>query len=243
MSSASMLVLTTATGSSTIGGAARVRDTSEGMDDRTIAAFRAREPEAIRVLYRRFARPLATVARSVLGNDQALIDEVVQTTFTKAWQAADTFDGRRDIAPWLYAIARRSAIDAARAERRPTRGDHEPEVDGSVPPPSMEQTWEAFEVRRAVEALPSDEQVVVRLSHMLGLTQAEIAKHLEVPLGTVKSRSYRAHRRLAATLAHLVDTPDVDLTADETPPSSWPPPNQPTQPATPPEIFAKQERE
>lgn len=170
-----------------------------------MAAFRAGDPEAVRALYRHYARPVATVARSVVGNDQALIDDVVQQTFTKAWRAAQSFDGARRFAPWLYAIARRTAIDAVRAERRPTRGGHEPEVDVAVPPPSIEQTWEAYEVRRAIDALPPDEQAVVKLGHLLGLTHPEIAEQLGIPVGTVKSRSYRAHRRLAASLAHLAD--------------------------------------
>ena len=168
-----------------------------------IEKFRAGDPDAIRAIYREYARPVATVARSIVGNDQSLIDDVVQQTFTKAWRAAARFDPDRDLAPWLYSIARRAAIDAVRAERRPHRGDHEPEVDVAVPPESLERTWEAYEVRRAVEALPPDEREVVRLGHLGGLTHAEISARVGVPVGTVKSRSYRAHRRLAAALAHV----------------------------------------
>jgi DNA-directed RNA polymerase specialized sigma24 family protein len=59
--------------------------------------------------------------------------------------------------------------------------------------------------RRAVAQLPEDEREVVRLQHFVGLTHAEIAARLGVPTGTVKSRSFRAHRRLAADLGHLRD--------------------------------------
>lgn len=172
------------------------------MDDTLLAAFRAGDPDAIKTVYREFARPVATVARSIVGDDH-LVDDIVQQTFTKAWRAAQSFDPSRRFAPWLYSIARRTAIDAARAERRPTRGDHEPEADVSIDPPSMEQTWEAFEVRRAIDTLPPEEQEVVKLSHTLRLTHSEIAKHLGIPIGTVKSRSNRAHRRLLVALAHL----------------------------------------
>jgi RNA polymerase sigma-70 factor (ECF subfamily) len=171
--------------------------------DNMVAAFRAGQPDAVRAVYQQYARPVATVARSVVGNDQAMIDDIVQQTFTKAWQAAQSFDGSRELAPWLYAIARRTAIDHVRAERKPTRGDHEPEVEVAVPPASLERTWEAFEVRRAVEQLPPDEREIVHLGHLIGLTHPEIAERLGVPVGTVKSRSHRAHRRLSAALAHL----------------------------------------
>ena len=69
--------------------------------------------------------------------------------------------------------------------------------------PDISAAWEAWEVRSAVSKLPPDEQVVVRLAHLDGLTHAEIAHQLDVPLGTVKSRSHRAHRRLADRLRHL----------------------------------------
>lgn len=186
------------------------------MDESLLTAFRAGDPDAIRAVYTEFAGPVATVARSVVGNDH-LVDDIVQQTFTKAWQAAQSFDPSRRFAPWLYSIARHTAIDAARAERRPTRGDHEPETDVAVKPAvSMEQTWEAYEVRRAVETLPPEEQQVVKLSHTLRLTHPEIAEHLGIPLGTVKSRSHRAHRRLLAALAHLRnDDVPPPLRADE----------------------------
>jgi RNA polymerase sigma-70 factor (ECF subfamily) len=54
-----------------------------------------------------------------------------------------------------------------------------------------------------VDELPVDEREVVRLASLEGWSLPEIADHLGLPLGTVKSRSFRAHRRLAAALAHL----------------------------------------
>lgn len=171
----------------------------------TLEAFRAGDPDAVRVIFRRYAGPVQTVVMSIIG-DHELAADAVQQTFVKAWKAASSFDADRELAPWLYSIARRTAIDVVRAERRPTRGDHAPEVDGAVTPLSFERTWEAFEVRRAIDDLPADERDVIRLTHLLGMTQAEIAERLGVPLGTVKSRAHRAHRRLAAALAHLTPT-------------------------------------
>jgi RNA polymerase sigma-70 factor, ECF subfamily len=169
-----------------------------------IEEFRAGDPDAVRAVYRRYAGAVHTVARSIVGPDRELCADVVQQTFTKAWQAAHRFDGDRDLAPWLYAIARRTAIDAVRAERRPTRGDHEPETDVGVTTLSFEQTWEAYEVRTTLDGLPPDEREVVRLAHLVGLTHAEVAERLGVPVGTVKSRMHRAHKRLAAGLSHLL---------------------------------------
>jgi RNA polymerase sigma-70 factor, ECF subfamily len=69
--------------------------------------------------------------------------------------------------------------------------------------PDISAAWEAWEVRSAVSQLPVEERSVVRLAHLEGLTHAEIAVELGVPLGTVKSRSHRAHKRLVERLSHL----------------------------------------
>jgi RNA polymerase sigma-70 factor (ECF subfamily) len=70
-------------------------------------------------------------------------------------------------------------------------------------PPSAEQAYDVWEVRRAIDELPEEERQVVRLQHLDGLTHAEVAARLDVPVGTVKSRSFRAHKRLAGRLGYL----------------------------------------
>ncbi|MGL5809389.1 MAG: RNA polymerase sigma factor, partial [Nocardioides sp.] len=63
--------------------------------------------------------------------------------------------------------------------------------------------WEAWEVRTAVDRLPDGEREVMRLRYAGGFTQSQIADRLGVPIGTVKSRTTRAHDRLQESLAHL----------------------------------------
>ncbi len=167
-----------------------------------IERFKAGDPEAVRLVYREHAGAVHTVARSIV-HDRELAAEVVQQTFVKAWQAAKRFEGNRELAPWLYSIARRTAIDMLRVESKPTRGGHEPETDVGVIPMTFERTWERFEIRRAIDALPPAEREVIRRSHVMGFSHEEIAAQLQIPVGTVKSRSGRAHKRLAAALAHL----------------------------------------
>jgi len=70
-------------------------------------------------------------------------------------------------------------------------------------PQSAESVYEVWEVRRAVAELPPEEQEIVRLQHFEGLTHVQIAERLKLAAGTVKSRSFRAHKRLAAQLGHL----------------------------------------
>jgi len=173
-----------------------------------VARFRAGDESAVRDVYQRYGGAIQTVARS-MTRDPELVAEIVQQTFVKAWRASATFEEGRDLAPWLYTIARRTAIDALRREMRPTAGDHDPEVDVAVTTLSFERTWEIHEVRRALDGIPVEEREVVRLSHLVGLSHPEIADRMGIPVGTVKSRSARAHKRLAVALGHLADPPSV----------------------------------
>ena len=174
--------------------------------DRELAArFRDGSEDAVRAVYRRFAGPVMTVAMAAL-RDRELADEAVQQTFLNAWRAADRFDPDRELAPWLYAIARRVTIDLYRREQRRPPIDDGQEADAAVMPPSFERSWEAWQVRTALRDLPGDEREIVALTHFEGLSQREIAERLGIPLGTVKSRSRRAHQRLAEHLSYLRDT-------------------------------------
>lgn len=162
--------------------------------------FREGDPHSVRELFDRYGRAVFSIAYRAL-NDRGLAEEAVQQTFLQAWRAAGRFDPDREPGPWLYAIARRVAVDLYRRERRHDTVHDEPEV--AVLPPSFEGLWEAWEVRTALDRLPDDEKAILRATHYLGLTHEETAERLGIPVGTVKSRSFRAHRRMAGLLAHL----------------------------------------
>jgi RNA polymerase sigma factor (sigma-70 family) len=178
------------------------------IDAAVIESFKAGDPDAVRAVYRRYGATVFTVANRMLS-DRGLAEEVTQQTFVQAWKAAARFDAGKELGPWLATIARRVAIDVYRRESRRKAGPLEA-VAADDPaivtlPPGIDEVSDAWEVRRAVDELPPDEREVVRLQHLAGHTHSEIAALIGVPLGTVKSRSHRAHQRLAARLAHLRD--------------------------------------
>jgi RNA polymerase sigma factor (sigma-70 family) len=165
------------------------------------------DAEAVRAVYRDYGKLVYAVAFKVLG-DRSLAEEATQEAFVRAWRGAASYDPSRELGPWLATIARRAAIDV---HRRTARRAHSP-LDEDAPvmaelPPSLERAYDVWEVRRALEQLAPDDTEVVRLQHLEGLTQREVAERLGLPLGTVKSRSFRAHRRLAGLLGHLRDEP------------------------------------
>jgi RNA polymerase sigma-70 factor (ECF subfamily) len=170
------------------------------------AGFRAGDPEAVRAVYQAYGRLVFAVAHRILG-DRQLAEDATQETFVKAWRAAASFDPTRDPGPWLATIARRVAIDLQRREARRSHGNLD-EVPPTNPalvtlPDSAASAYDVWEVRRALGDLPAEEREVVRLQHLEGLTHVEIAERMGIPVGTVKSRSARAYRRLAGWLGHL----------------------------------------
>lgn len=176
------------------------------MDRSLLDAFRRRDDAAVRAMYREYGRLVYAVAHRVLGRHD-LAEEAAQQTFVQAWQAADRLDVDRDPSSWLATIAKRAAIDIYRREARRPAGaldDVAPDDRTVVSlPPDLGAIDAVWRVRQAIDTLPSDEAVVVRLQHLDGMTQTEISEKLGVALGTVKSRSRRAHRRLATLLGHL----------------------------------------
>lgn len=172
------------------------------VDRDLLERFRQGDESAIKAVYERFSGPVFAVAMNVL-RDHALAADATQQTFIKAWQASASYDADRSIEPWLFAIARRTAIDIYRKQSRSLVSE---DVDSSTRPPSLDTIWEVFEVRSALDQLPDEEREILRLSHFAGLTHSEISKHLDIPIGTVKSRSHRAHKRLIELLSHLEET-------------------------------------
>lgn len=172
------------------------------MDRATLERFRDGDPLAVKAVYDELGGAVYALAMSVLS-DRDLAADATQQTFLKAWRASSTYDPEREFRPWIYAIARHTAIDIYRTRRRVVPSE---DVDSIVTPPDLEVAWEVFEVRAALDRLPDEERAVMQLNHLEGLTHPEIADRLGIPVGTVKSRSHRAHRRLAELLKHLNET-------------------------------------
>lgn len=182
------------------------------MDDGELAVwFATGDAEAIRAVYRAYGGLVFSVAYKVLGN-RGMAEDASQQAFLQAWRAAGTYDPARPLGAWLSSIARRTAIDVFRRERRHlgARDIDDAESELISMPPSVEQIYDVAEVRHAVAALPDDDRELIRMQHFDELTHTEIATKLAIPVGTVKSRSFRAHKRLAGMLGHLA--PTIDLT-------------------------------
>jgi len=156
--------------------------------------------DAFEVLYRRYSRPVFGLALRRLG-DRGRAEDAVQETFASIWRAARSYRPERGPgAPWLYAVARNAITDRGRARyEAPAEIPDSPSPDAG-PAERAESGWTAWRVHRALEELNTNERSVIELAYWSGLSQSEIAEFLNIPLGTVKTRTRAALARLAVLL-------------------------------------------
>jgi RNA polymerase sigma-70 factor, ECF subfamily len=162
-----------------------------------------RDGDAFTELYARYARAIYSLVSRVV-RDRDAGEDVAQDAFTAVWRAARSYRPERGSAvAWMFTIARNAAVDSARA-RRPLPIGEPPESPDPAPQPDAEvsQAFDAFRVHTAVDALPAKERDVIALAYFEGLSQSEVADRLELPLGTVKTRTRAALARLAERLGH-----------------------------------------
>jgi RNA polymerase sigma-70 factor (ECF subfamily) len=173
---------------------------------------------AFEELVRRYERELYNYLRRLLGDCQ-LAEDAFQATFLQVHLKCGQYDQQRPLRPWLYAIATHAAIDVQRRGRRHRLASLDDDRhDGAEaaglgrliehPAPNPHAALEGLErgawFRKAVAALPEALRAAVTLIFYQGLKYREAADRLEIPVGTVKSRTHAALVKLreAWTRAH-----------------------------------------
>ena len=134
--------------------------------------------------------------------DRSRAEDAVQETFASIWRSAASYRPERGPgAPWLYAVARNAIVDRARARGEATFADPPEAVSPDAAPDERAQSsYTSWRVHRAVGDLPDHEREVLELAYWGGLSQSEVAQFLDIPLGTVKTRTRSGLARLADLL-------------------------------------------
>ncbi|HEU4702383.1 MAG TPA: sigma-70 family RNA polymerase sigma factor [Conexibacter sp.] len=171
---------------------------------RIAAGLRRRDPDAVRALYAEYGPGALALLHDAI-RDRGAVEDVYQQVLLEAWQRGRSFDpARASLRTWLATIARSRAIDHL---RRRVPEPHDPTVAYAS---ARESDRTAFEpvaqlvdrvtLEQLMERLTPEEAEVVRLRWQLGMSQRQIAAHTGAPLGTVKSRTASALRRLREML-------------------------------------------
>ena len=164
--------------------------------ERTASGDRA----AFEALYQRYSRAVFGLALRRLG-DRGRAEEAMQETFASVWRSAGSY--RRDRgrgAAWLYAVARNAIVDRARSRVDLAAEPPDAPATEAGPGEQAEEAWTAWRVHRALEELSPREREVIELAYWSGLSQSEVAAFLNIPLGTVKTRTRAALSHLAELL-------------------------------------------
>jgi RNA polymerase sigma-70 factor (ECF subfamily) len=150
------------------------------------------------------------IFRYVLGmvHDSDEAEDLTQDTFLKAYRQRDSLRDAGALVAWLYRIATHITLDHLRQRGRRSPQESEadlaevelPDLDGPSVQEAIEQEEMSACVQQYLANLPDSYRAVILLHDMHGLTGAEIAETLGVPLATVKIRLHRARKRLNAVL-------------------------------------------
>ena len=187
-------------------------DYTDCPDEELVAQLSRQDMEAFEALYDRYGNLVYSVSLRILGDVHAA-EDVVQEVFLRVWRKPDHYDTARGrFVTWLLSVARNRAIDEQRSRGRRLRFEvGSSPLDGEGPQgdeaddPALVALLsdERSAVRRALVDLPPEQRSAIELAYYGGLTQQEIARALDEPLGTVKTRIRLGMQKMRAALAGL----------------------------------------
>jgi RNA polymerase sigma-70 factor (ECF subfamily) len=182
-------------------------------DDReAVARCLAGEPQHFRALVERYQTEALGHALAVLGHREDACD-AVQEAFLEAYVALPRFDVSRAFYPWFYVILRNRCFKLLdRRKRRP-----EAAVGGSEQLLLIAGQAENVgpELEEALWSLEPADREIILLKHLDGLSYAELAERLAIPLGTVMSRLNHARRRLRERLEPVSEQTSKEVLHDD----------------------------
>jgi RNA polymerase sigma-70 factor, ECF subfamily len=158
------------------------------------------DERALSELYDRYADLIYGAGIRYLG-DRSLAEDLVQDVFTAVWRGARGFDpSRARFATWMFRITRNRATDLIRRRRARVRtvgGASHPEIGEEDPTGELSRS---YDVAAALSQLSPIHREVLTLAYFHGLSQSEISRRTDTPLGTVKSRTTAALRALRESM-------------------------------------------
>jgi RNA polymerase sigma-70 factor (ECF subfamily) len=164
-------------------------------DESLLARFVSGDDGALGELARRYERAMVGLARGLVGSDH-LAREAVQETWVRVIRFAGSYDGRASVKTWMYTILTNKCRDMRKTERSRTRRER---TRRSPAQPGARSAADP-RIAEAVSELEEPGRETLVLCFCRGMTHAQAAEILGVPIGTVKSRVHKAMSRLRERL-------------------------------------------
>lgn len=194
------------------------RTVDRELDQELVERAQKGDKRAFELLVTKYQRKLARLL-SRMVRDQAEIEDITQESFIKAYRALPQFRGESAFYTWLYRIAVNTAKNylVARGRRAPTSTEFNAEEaegfedaellrDIATPDAELQTKQIAAAVNKAVEALPEELRTAITLREIEGLSYEEIAQMMDCPIGTVRSRIFRAREAIAEKIRPMLGT-------------------------------------
>jgi RNA polymerase sigma factor (sigma-70 family) len=165
-----------------------------------VAALRQRENQAFSYLYDHYSGALYGIINQIVG-DTELSNDVLQETYVNIWRRIDTYDaGRGRLFTWMLNIARNAAIDKTRSKGFQQSQRQISLADGEMVPAIVRPGVDDLGLKKVILKLKDEQRLLIDLSYFQGFTHEQIARALDIPLGTVKTRIRSALTQLRALL-------------------------------------------
>jgi len=200
------------------GGLARMGE--RNLDQELVERVQNGEKAAFDILVRKYEHKLANVISRYI-HDQSEVLDVAQDAFIKAYRALPNFRGDSAFYTWLYRIAINTAKNhLVAASRRPPKNDVDAQdaeqfeagsglKEYATPERLALRSELAGTIQDAMEELPEELRVAIVLRELEGLSYEEIASAMECPIGTVRSRIFRARDAIDKQIRPLLDETDA----------------------------------
>jgi len=187
-------------------------DVDATKDSELLQRIAQRDQQAFAVLYDRYAGVLYSLSLAIVKRaDEA--EDILQECFLRVWEKACAFDSLKGgVYIWLVTMTRNRAIDRLRSKnfqcsrRQPCDFDFDAVVadDQNTPLENVCLLERAAIVHKAFTALQPEQRRILHLAYFAGYSQSEIARHLRLPLGTVKTRTRQALKKLHTLLSNAL---------------------------------------
>lgn len=177
---------------------------SDASDADLVLRTRSGDVQAFGELVQRYQDSVFNVCYRLAG-ERREAEDLAQEAFLRAFRRLASFDETRPFGPWMRRLAANLSLNVLQRKvptELPLEDEHlwTPGHGGGMPEPQAVQRERAAAVRRAIQGLPPHFRAVIELRHYQGMSYAEIAEALSLPLSDVKSHLYRARKQLAQAL-------------------------------------------
>lgn len=164
--------------------------------DALVRQVKAGDASAFSEVYDRYSAALNGVVMRLIG-EQEIANDVLQDSFVKIWKNIESYDQTKgSFYTWMLNIARNTSIDYLRKSKKVLKSEIQ-DWDSSVGTQNaVVQNTSTIGLTKLVETLVPEQQVIIEYLYFKGYTQQEISDELELPLGTVKTRTRLAMREL-----------------------------------------------